>query len=467
MSKRKWTLFQFTTGDFKAVERYLNQQAEKGWELEKLGACLARWKRTERTDLSWCVDLANPKENNDRATRKEYVDLCAEGGWELFSLRGNMYLFKSMPGRNPPPVQTDPELERKNYNKYYVRSTILSVVCVLAMLALYALMFLSMNRNLNYTIQSTRLEWHRHWLAVGTLGALPLWGVWALWRVADFIRAMVSNRDGGIGTPPRWVMWANCVVSLLGGLGAFLFLLGFGLEGVIQADFAVSVFVLPAAWAVTLLITAFLREFELYRGERRFTFRLGLMVLAVFIAMVVGRVAAPYGEWTTNPFSSSEPDVEEYALLADAPVVRAEDMGISLDEKSDYLMMTYEMTPVGERWETENHHWDLERKQSGCETVSCFTVWMAKLTEAQFLNEIAWWSEDANREGTASYLVMYAPPKVEMEEISLTWADSAWYGETEAASVLVVRIGKQVSCITAPMRLTEELLSAMESRLVG
>ena len=50
--KYKWTLFTFSRGDFKTLERYLNKQAEQGWELEKVGI-LARWKRTERTDLAY------------------------------------------------------------------------------------------------------------------------------------------------------------------------------------------------------------------------------------------------------------------------------------------------------------------------------------------------------------------------------------------------------------------------------
>ena len=58
--KVKWTPFWFMPGDFKAVERYLNRQAAKGWQLEKLGL-FARWRRTERNDLRCCVDLAGPE----------------------------------------------------------------------------------------------------------------------------------------------------------------------------------------------------------------------------------------------------------------------------------------------------------------------------------------------------------------------------------------------------------------------
>ena len=116
---RKWTLFTFSRGDFKTLERYLNEQAERGWELESVGI-FATWKRTERRDLCWCVDLAKPRES--REERLAYADLCGEAGWELAALTGQMYLFKSRPGVTPIPIQTDPELERNNYIEAVART---------------------------------------------------------------------------------------------------------------------------------------------------------------------------------------------------------------------------------------------------------------------------------------------------------------------------------------------------------
>lgn len=462
---RKYTLFAFTAGDYKAVERYLNRQAQKGWELEKAGLFLARWKRSERSDLRWCLDLAKPKE--EREDRKDYADFCAQCGWELAALRDQVYYFKSIPGFDAPPIQTDLELEKKRYNLYYMRSTILSAICILAMIAVYLLLFAASGHGLDDAVQAILLEWHKHWLAVGFMAGAPLWALWALWRVADFLRAMVSNRGGVIGVPPPWVMWANCVVSVAAGTGTVLFFAGLFLETVLMAELYVQFFVLVALWAVVLLYRSFSYEFSLFPGERRRTCVFGVACLAVFVLLVVGRIILPYGEWSTSPFSSGEPTEEAYALLADAPVVRGEDLGLYPEKENDYLRVNYERTPMGVRWEVENYHWDLARTQSGCETLSCPTVGLAKLAEGQFLKEIAWWSEDANRENKASYEIFSAPPKVTLEKISLDWADAAWYGENEIASVLVVRIGKQVSSITAPMHLTGELLAAMESRLAG
>ena len=115
MRRKKYTLFNFCTGDFKGVEQYLNRQAAKGWKLDKVGVLLGRFIWAERDDLRWCVDLADPK--REREEEEDYLGLCAEGGWDLAAKTNNMYLFCSRPGLRPAPVQTDPELERKNQIK--------------------------------------------------------------------------------------------------------------------------------------------------------------------------------------------------------------------------------------------------------------------------------------------------------------------------------------------------------------
>ena len=81
MRRKKYTLFNFCTGDFKGVEQYLNRQAAKGWKLDKVGVLLGRFIWAERDDLRWCVDLADPK--REREEEEDYLGLCAEGGWDL------------------------------------------------------------------------------------------------------------------------------------------------------------------------------------------------------------------------------------------------------------------------------------------------------------------------------------------------------------------------------------------------
>lgn len=202
--KRKWTWFMFWPGDFKAVERYLNRQAAKGWELEKPGT-FARWKRTERNDLRWCVDLAGPKDKKNPGKQESYRQICAEGGWELAGLFNQMYFFRSMPGRNVVPLQTDPELELELYRTNHLKCTGRNLIFnVLTAVLIF----------FNVSVRKWPTEWLNR-LLQGLAAAILLMTVW---RVADLLRAWIGVRKTGGISSPTWIMWVNWIVQLLAGV---------------------------------------------------------------------------------------------------------------------------------------------------------------------------------------------------------------------------------------------------------
>lgn len=455
--KHKWTLFTFSRGDFKAVERYLNEQAEKGWELERTGI-LARWKRTERTDLAYCVDLANPKQEHEE--RQEYVELCREGGWELAAFTNRMYIFKSLPGRPLIPVHTDPDLEKKNYNKYYIRNTILGVVALVVYLAFWMLLNTALGNSVLGDIQEVQSQWMTSWLSVGLNVALTLWAVWAVWKLIDFACAMVRGKAGSIGNSPRAVLWLNCVMALVAGVGAFFFYVGLALEFLLIAKLFSYVAVMLVLYGLVLLFRAFEIEGELFKGERRRYVKLGVSMLLLFALLVVGRVTAPYGRWDTNPYSADEDAMEKYALLEDVPIVRGEDLGAPLSEElQEYFYLTYEFTPMGKHWKLENYFSGSGLDSTGCETYIAPTAWQANQL-------VAMKREQAAR---SVYLSKYSHDVgLKLSKVEVEWADEAWYGKMEhgAISVLVVRIGKQVTYLSARTGLMEkEVFAAVGNRL--
>lgn len=78
------------------MEAYLNRQAARGWALERIGPFeqLARFRRTDRTDLRCCTDLLPYRRGKKgRAKVEEYLALCREGGWELADRRGALGVF--------------------------------------------------------------------------------------------------------------------------------------------------------------------------------------------------------------------------------------------------------------------------------------------------------------------------------------------------------------------------------------
>lgn len=450
--KKKWTLFTFSRGDFKALEQYLNEQADRGWELEKTGI-FAKWKRTQRTGLRYCVDLAKPKQ--DREDRLDYVEFCREGGWELVAFTGQMYIFKSLPGAGLIPVQTDPELERKQYNKYYIWNTILSV----AVLALYFGFWLAVGSalggNWGEGLAELRNQWMTSWIAAGFLCGLPFWGVWAVWKLIDFGRAVVKGRTGTLGRSPRWVLWLNNILAFAAGIGAVFFFLGDILDLLAGEELNITILIFLFIWGGTLLYQALSIEKELFKGERRRHIVGGAALIAAFALLIVGRVVSPCGEWSISMFSmDKEKGVEVYEQTHARPLVHGEDVGIAFEpENGEAVYITGEMTPMGETWELfyvyGDEKTDFRLLKLGCATTKCFTEGSAKLLLGML----------ADTPETDHYYSVW--PVKGLTRVEIEWADEAWYGTIPAEngediSVLALRVGKRVARMVYPADLMSE-----------
>lgn len=112
--KTKFGFFPYMPLDYKAAQAYLDRKAEQGWVLKDI----------------WFQQLAlfEPAQGRrhfvelwtDRDPDRDYLQLCADAGWEsLQSIRG-MLLFRSLPGIDPAPIQSDRGLEWKQFLKRYV-----------------------------------------------------------------------------------------------------------------------------------------------------------------------------------------------------------------------------------------------------------------------------------------------------------------------------------------------------------
>ena len=454
MRRKKYTLFNFCTGDFKGVEQYLNRQAAKGWKLDKVGVLLGRFIWAERDDQRWCVDLADPK--REREEEEDYLGLCAEGGWDLAAKTNNMYLFCSRPGLRPAPVQTDPELERKNYYKYYIKSTILSVLIIAGVLAVWALLAWAMGSafgTLEDMERAVRFGWMESWTIPAVAVALGLWLVSAVWRVGDFLAALVRNRQE-LRPPRPWTMWVSAVVSSVMVLAWGVVVLGAAGDALLTGEG--NTWYLPillGAWGVFALYRWLSLDKDLFSGERRLNLKVGLVCLALTAALGAGMALTPFGEWS----SYDDPEAEEqYVRLESAPVVRAEDLGTAEDRRFYWVLHT--VTPVGERWKVDDFMGE-SVIITGCETYLCPTVWQAKALARTKVEEAAWSVDPGGLQDTAG---------ADMALVDLPWADEVWYGQwTEGELyVLVVRVGRQVTRLSSwePL-MTEEALAAIEARV--
>lgn len=126
MKDTRWRLFSYLVIDHKAAQADLNAMAEQGWELKKLWneLPLAKFRRTERTDLRYFVDWADTAKPEESA----YLQLCKDAGWELVHTQGYRNIYASTPGCAPLPIQTDPELEYQRFRKKVMRRIAMTAV---------------------------------------------------------------------------------------------------------------------------------------------------------------------------------------------------------------------------------------------------------------------------------------------------------------------------------------------------
>lgn len=134
----KFGFFPYSSLYYKAAQKYLDKKAAKGLILRKVFlGCIARFEKAEHPHHF--VDLISAQTPDDDPTwvNRDYLQLCEDAGWEhIQDLRG-MFLFRSKPGNDPLPIQTDNEIEWEQFwekNKPRLRNT----VVLLAALALLA-----------------------------------------------------------------------------------------------------------------------------------------------------------------------------------------------------------------------------------------------------------------------------------------------------------------------------------------
>lgn len=465
MKKKKWTIFHFSAGDFKAVEGYLNRQAAKGWELERAGLLLGRWRRTERGGLTWCVDLAKPRQ--EREEQEEYLALCREGGWELAAVSSSMYLFKSLPGRDPAPVQTDRELERRNYNWYYVREIILSLIVVAAFLAFYALLLRGAATDWARTFPAMRYFWMESWTLAALWVGLPVLGVCLLWRLLAFCAALIRGRDGRIPVSSRTVMWLNCVAGALILAAGVLVGVGAVLDTALTEKSNTPLLIMLGGYGAAALYRALTVDRELFPRERGRYGKAGAALLILLAVTAAAGRLLPFGQWDSYQSiyeGNHEAVMARYAQTESVPLVRTEDLGLPLTEEENssdsFFKLTHSVTPMGERWEVENHYWGSGVWLTGCETYLTPTAGQAE-----------WLARNRAEEMTYSAVPSsYDRFPADMAPVELDWADEAWYGQWQGEgrmiSVLVLRRGNLAARLSAPVPLmTEELLPVIRGRL--
>ena len=118
MKQVKYAFFAFQPSDCEAAQLWLTRLYDQGWELEHLPSFTflpAKFIPRTRGDVKYCVDLTRGVRDPNFAP-DDFDKLVQESGWTLVgTARTGLDVYKSLPGRDPIPIQTDPALFKQAF----------------------------------------------------------------------------------------------------------------------------------------------------------------------------------------------------------------------------------------------------------------------------------------------------------------------------------------------------------------
>lgn len=132
--------FPYEAMNYKAGQAYLDRKAAKGWSLRHIYlGCIARFDEGEHPRHFVDLDI---RQFMDEEPSTDYLQLCADAGWEHIQALRGMLFFRAAPGKDPAPIQTDAGLEWERFWKKYARKNIItSLLVTLAAVGLLAVAF--------------------------------------------------------------------------------------------------------------------------------------------------------------------------------------------------------------------------------------------------------------------------------------------------------------------------------------
>ena len=119
MRKYKYLIAQFTFYDRTGIRKLLEEQAEKGWLLDKVTNYAWRFRRIEPKKIRFAVTYfpkASAYDPGPSEQQQELYDFCAHSGWVLAGTTAQMQVFYNK-AEDPVPIETDPRMELENIHR--------------------------------------------------------------------------------------------------------------------------------------------------------------------------------------------------------------------------------------------------------------------------------------------------------------------------------------------------------------
>lgn len=148
----KLGFFPYEALHYKAAQAYLDRKAARGLALKKVYlGCIARLEAAEQPLHFVDLDIRQFLEDSDQ----DYLQLCADAGWELVQTLRGMLLFRAAPGASPAPIQSDAGMEWERFWKKYARKNIINSLFALLLAAGLLLLLFSLPSSSRLSLAAT------------------------------------------------------------------------------------------------------------------------------------------------------------------------------------------------------------------------------------------------------------------------------------------------------------------------
>lgn len=278
--------------DFLGLEVWLEEKAQEGWLLDKIGGGLGwRFRRElppkKVTYSVVCDPRADTFDPEPSEEQLIFWDFCAHAGWTLAGTIGEIHVFYSLE-KDPTPIETEPAIQLENIHRTMKKNSLIggrwNLIVSLAFLSLFLVS--TQTNPIGVCGNPLQLFCGACWLVTGLflLAEAVNYGFW--------YRRARERVEVGQPLPPRekkyLIRLYSCVSLVLLAVGAvllyqagmveymLLILLGFGALGVV-------------CWQMT---AGMRREGVPAKANKRITFWGGLVLGLVLISTIVLVTAA-------------------------------------------------------------------------------------------------------------------------------------------------------------------------------
>lgn len=138
MKNTKRVRIKFDFFDRAGISKHLEEQAQQGWMLEKIGRGIWKFKSIEPSSLHFAVTYFPKASEYDPEPSEEQVlfyEMCEHTGWKLVTTSAQMQIFCNEQ-ENPVPIETDPCVDVENIHKsinkvYRPLNVLLVILCAI------------------------------------------------------------------------------------------------------------------------------------------------------------------------------------------------------------------------------------------------------------------------------------------------------------------------------------------------